>query len=70
MKNYKKYYNKPILFSLLIGQKMQNTFQNSFMSLWFTFKKQIRAKEFLKQMDKVIPYERFLVIIWEKYGTW
>jgi len=42
---------------------MQNTFQNSFMSLWFTFKKQIRAKEFLKQMDKVIPYERFLGII-------
>jgi len=33
---------------------MQNTFQNSFMSLWFTFKKKIRAKEFLEQMDKVI----------------
>ena len=49
---------------------MENTFQNSFMSLWFNIKKKIRAKEFLKQMDKVIPYERFLEIIWEKYDTW
>lgn len=48
---------------------MINTFQNSFMSLWFNGKKQIRAKEFLKQMDKIIPYERFLKTIWGKYTT-
>lgn len=48
---------------------MINTFQNSFMSLWFNVKKQIRAKEFLEQMDKVIPYEKFLKTIWEKYNT-
>ncbi len=46
---------------------MVNTFQNSFMSLWFNGKKKIRAKNFLEQMDKVIPYERFLKIVWEKY---
>ena len=48
---------------------MKNTFQNSFMSLWFNVKKKIRAKEFLSQMDNVIPYDRFMSIIWEKYNT-
>jgi len=48
---------------------MNNTFQNSFMSLWFNSKKKIRAKEFLKQMNEVIPYDRFLKILWEIYNT-
>lgn len=44
------------------------------MSLWFNGKKKIRAKEFLEQMAKVIPYDVFMKIIWEKYNkgakTW
>jgi len=46
-----------------------NTFQNSFMSLWFNRTKKIRAKVFLSEMDRVIPYERFLKKIWEKYDS-
>lgn len=49
---------------------MKNSFQNSFMSLWFNGKKRIRAKIFLTEMDWVIPYERFLNKIWEKYDIW
>lgn len=49
---------------------MINSFQNSFMSLWFNAKKKIRAKIFLQEMDKIIPYERFLKILWDKYGIW
>ena len=49
---------------------MVNSFQNSFMSLWFNWKKKIRAKIFLSEMDKVIPYESFLKIIWVKYYNW
>ncbi len=48
---------------------MVNSFQNSFMSLWFNWKKKIRAKIFLSEMDKVIPYEIFLKIIWDKYES-
>jgi len=47
-----------------------NTFQKSFMSLWFNGKKQIRAKKFLEEMDKVIPYEKFLNLIKNKYYGW
>ena len=46
---------------------MKNSFQNSFMSLGFNTKKVIRAKKFLKEMDQVLPYARFLKVVWEKY---
>ena len=49
---------------------MIDSFQNSFMSLWFNWKKQIRAKVFLDEMNKVIPYEIFLEKIWDKYNSW
>lgn len=49
---------------------MINSFQNSFMSLWFNSNKKIRAKVFLAEMDKIIPYERFLNIVADKYQTW
>lgn len=49
---------------------MINSFQNSFMSLWFNSNKKIRAKVFLAEMDKIIPYEWFLKIISERYNTW
>jgi len=49
---------------------MGDSFQNSFMSLWFNWKKKIRAKKFLSEMDKIIPYERFLKQIEEKYYSW
>lgn len=49
---------------------MTNSFQNSFMSLWFNWKKKIRAKVFLNEMDQVIPYKRFLDKIETKYYSW
>ena len=49
---------------------MINSFQNSFMSLWFNWKKKIRAKVFLEEMNKIIPYERFLSKIEDKYNSW
>lgn len=49
---------------------MINSFQNSFMSLWFNWKKKIRAKVFLNEMDQVIPYKIFLDKIESKYSSW
>jgi len=49
---------------------MNNKFQNSFMSIWFNAWKIIRSKKFLEEIDKIIPYERFLKIIAEKYESW
>ena len=49
---------------------MTNSFQNSFMSLWFNWKKKIRAKVFLNEMDQVIPYKIFLDKIKSKYYSW
>ncbi len=49
---------------------MINSFQNSFMSLWFNSNKKIRTKVFLTEMDTIIPYERFLNLIVAKYETW
>jgi len=49
---------------------MNNSFQNSFMSLWFNWKKKIRAKVFLSEMDQVIPYKNFLEKIEPKYNSW
>lgn len=48
---------------------MNNTFQNSFMSLWFNGKKKIRAKKFLWEMDKIIPYKRLLNLLEDKYNS-
>lgn len=42
-------------------------FQNSFMSLWFNTKKIVKSKKFLNEMDKVIPYEEFMLIVRDKY---
>jgi IS5 family transposase len=47
-----------------------NSFQNSFMSLWFNGKKKIRAKIFLSEMDSIIPYTRLLSLLEDKYNTW
>lgn len=47
-----------------------NTFQNSFMSLWFNGKKKIRTTKFLSEMDKIIPYGRLLNILEKKYISW
>ena len=49
---------------------MIDSFQNSFMSLWFNWKKKIRAKVFLNEMDQVIPYKIFLDKIEFKYNSW
>ena len=49
---------------------MIDSFQNSFMSLWFNWKKNIRAKVFLNEMDQVIPYKVFLDKIESKYDSW
>lgn len=49
---------------------MINSFQNSFMSLWFNGKKTIRAKVFLQEMEQVIPYDRFLNKIQSSYDNW
>jgi IS5 family transposase len=49
---------------------MNNSFQNSFMSLWFNWKKQIRAKVFLREMNQVIPYDIFIKKIQDKYDIW
>jgi len=49
---------------------MIDSFQNSFMSLWFNWKKKIRAKVFLNEMDQVIPYKIFLEKIESKYNSW
>lgn len=42
-------------------------FQNSFMSLWFNGKKIVRSKKFLQEMNKIIPYDKFMWILKEKY---